>query len=172
MGNAHPTGVPYQAFPTADGYIILAVGNDGQFQRFCAAAGLEALAEDARYRTNAARIINRETLIPRIAEALRQRTSSDWIALLESKAVPCGPINTIDQVFEDPQVQARGMKRVLNHETAGPLAVVANPGRMASHNTTSAKAPPMLGESTDAVLSGVLGLSAGEIAALRAEGIV
>ncbi len=172
MGNAHPTVVPYQAFPTADGYIILAVGNDGQFQRFCAAAGLEALAEDARYRTNAARIINRETLIPRIAEALRQRTSSDWIALLESKAVPCGPINTIDQVFEDPQVQARGMKRVLNHETAGPLAVVANPVRMASHNTTSAKAPPMLGESTDAVLSGVLGLSAGEIAALRAEGIV
>src|SRR5690606_32805297 len=125
MGNAHPTVVPYQAFPTADGYIILAFGNDGQFQRFCAAAGLEALAEDARYRTNAARIINRETLIPRIAEALRKRTSSDWIALLESKAVPCGPINTIDQVFADPQVQARGMRRVLNHETAGPLPVVA-----------------------------------------------
>jgi len=172
MGNAHPTVVPYQAFQTADGHIILAIGNDGQFQRFCAAAGLEALAEDARYRTNAARIINRETLIPRIAEALRKRTSSDWIALLESKAVPCGPINTIDQVFADPQVQARGMRRVLNHETAGPLPVVANPVRMATHDTTSAKAPPMLGESTDTVLSGVLGLSADEIAALRAEGIV
>jgi len=172
MGNAHPTVVPYQAFQTADGHIILAIGNDGQFQRFCAVAGLEALAEDARYRTNAARIINRETLIPRIAEALRKRTSSDWIALLESKAVPCGPINTIDQVFADPQVQARGMRRVLNHETAGPLPVVANPVRMATHDTTSAKAPPMLGESTDTVLSGVLGLSADEIAALRAEGIV
>ncbi len=172
MGNAHPTVVPYQAFQTADGHIILAIGNDGQFQRFCAAAGLEALAEDARYRTNAARIINRETLIPRIAEALRKRTSSDWIALLETKAVPCGPINTIDQVFADPQVQARGMRRVLDHETAGPLPVVANPVRMATHDTTSAKAPPMLGESTDAVLSGALGLSADEIAALRAEGIV
>lgn len=172
MGNAHPTVVPYQAFRTADGHIILAVGNDGQFQRFCAAAGLEHLAADERYRTNAARIINRETLIPQIEEALQLRSSAEWIALLESKSVPCGPINTIDQVFADPQVQARGMRRVLEHDMAGPLPVAANPVRMASHDTTASKAPPLLGENTDVVLSNVLGLAADEIAALRDEGVV
>ncbi len=172
MGNAHPTVVPYQAFRTSDGHIILAIGNDGQFQRFCAVAGLEGLATDERYRTNAARIINRETLIPQIVEAISRKTTAEWISLLEARAVPCGPINTIDQVFEDPQVQARGMRRVLQHERAGPLAVVANPVRMASHDTTAAKAPPLLGEDTDAVLKGVLGLSDDDIAALRAEKIV
>lgn len=172
MGNAHPTVVPYQAFRTADGHIILAVGNDGQFQRFCAAAGRRELADDDRYRTNAARIVNRERLIPVIAEVMRERTSAEWIDLLEARAVPCGPINTIDQVFADAQVEARGMRRVLDHPTAGPLAVVANPVRMASHDTTVSQAPPLLGESTDAVLSGLLGLSADEIATLRAEGVV
>jgi len=172
MGNAHPTVVPYQAFATADGHIILAVGNDGQFAKFCAVAGLEHLAEDERYKTNAARIINRDTLIPQIAEAIKRRTSAEWIKLLESKAVPCGPINTIDQVFADPQVQARGMRRVLQHERIGSLPVVANPVRMASHDTTAQKAPPLLGEDTDAVLSGLLGLSAEQIEALRSEGIV
>mgnify|MGYP005857028121 CR=1 FL=1 len=172
MGNAHPTVVPYQAFRTADGHIILAVGNDGQFQRFCAAAGLEHLAEDDRYRTNAARIANRETLIPAIAKVIETRTTAEWIALLESRAVPCGPINTIDQVFADPQVKARRMRRVLEHERAGPLPVTANPVRMASHDTTASKAPPLLGENTEAVLSGLLGLSADEIATLRSEGVV
>ncbi len=172
MGNAHPTVVPYQAFRTADGHIILAIGNDGQFQRFCAAAGIEHLATDERYRTNAARIVNRDMLIPAMADVIEQRTSADWIALLEARAVPCGPINTIDQVFADPQVTARGMRRVLEHETAGPLAVVANPVRMASHDTTAAKAPPLLGENTQGVLSDVLGLSADAIAALRSEGVV
>ena len=172
MGNAHPTVVPYQAFRTADGHIILAIGNDGQFQRFCTAAGIEHLATDERYRTNAARIVNRDTLIPAMADVIEQRTSADWIALLEARAVPCGPINTIDQVFADPQVTARGMRRVLEHETAGPLAVVANPVRMASHDTTAAKAPPLLGENTQRVLSDVLGLSADAIAALRSEGVV
>ncbi len=172
MGNAHPTVVPYQAFRTADGHIILAIGNDGQFQRFCTAAGIEHLATDERYRTNAARIVNRDTLIPAMADVIGQRTTADWIALLEARAVPCGPINTIDQVFADPQVTARGMRRVLEHETAGPLAVVANPVRMASHDTTAAKAPPLLGENTQGVLSDVLGLSADAIAALRSEGVV
>ncbi|MCL4765353.1 MAG: CoA transferase [Hyphomicrobiaceae bacterium] len=172
MGNAHPTVVPYQAFRTADGHIVLAVGNDGQFQRFCAAAGLEHLAADELYRTNAARILNREALIPAIAASIRQRTSAEWIALLEARAVPCGPINSIDQVFADAQVEARGMRRLLDHEKAGPLAVVANPVRMASHDTTAAKPPPLLGEDTEAVLHGLLGLSADEIAELRTNGIV
>lgn len=172
MGNAHPTVVPYQAFRTADGHIILAIGNDGQFQRFCAVAGLDGLANDERYRTNSARIINRNTLIPKIAEAIRQRTTADWVSLLESQAVPCGPINTIDQVFADPQVQARGMRRVMEHEKAGPLPVTANPVRMASHDTTADKAPPMLGENTDEVLTRLLDLSPNDIAALRNEGVV
>ncbi len=172
MGNAHPTVVPYQAFRTADGHIILAIGNDGQFQRFCAVAGLEGLADDERYRTNSARILNRDTLIPKIAEAIRQRTTADWVSLLESQAVPCGPINTIDQVFADPQVQARGMRRVMEHEKAGPLPVTANPVRMASHDTTADKAPPMLGENTDEVLTRLLDLSPNDIAALRNEGVV
>jgi crotonobetainyl-CoA:carnitine CoA-transferase CaiB-like acyl-CoA transferase len=172
MGNAHPTIVPYQAFRTADGHLILAVGNDGQFQRFCAAAGLEALAEDRRYRTNTARLANRDTLIPEIAARLMKRTTAEWIALLEARNVPCGPINSIDQVFADPQVQARSMKRVLVHETAGPLPVVANPVRMASHDTTAPKPPPLLGEDTDGVLGGLLGLSVVEIAELRRERVV
>lgn len=172
MGNAHPTVVPYQAFRTADGHIILAIGNDGQFQRFCAVAGLEGLADDERYRTNSARIINRNTLIPKIAEAIRQRTTADWVSLLESQAVPCGPINTIDQVFADPQVQARGMRRVLEHEKAGSLPVTANPVRMASHDTTADKAPPMLGENTDEVLTRLLDLSPDDITALRNEGVI
>jgi len=172
MGNAHPTVVPYQAFRTADSHIILAIGNDGQFQRFCAAAGIEDLATDERYRTNAARIINRDTLIPTLAKSIQQRTSADWISLLEARAVPCGPINTIDQVFADPQVEARGARRVLEHAKAGPLAVVANPVRMASHDTTAAKAPPLLGENTHAVLTGLLGLSADEIGRLKADGVV
>lgn len=172
LGNAHPTVVPYQAFRTADGHIILAIGNDGQFQRFCAAAGLEDLASDDRYRTNAARIVNRETLIPVIANTMKQRPSAEWIALFESQAVPCGPINTIDQVFADPQVEARGMRRVLQHKTAGALPVTANPVRMASHETTAQKAPPLLGEDTDHVLTRLLGLGAEEIAALKAAGVV
>jgi crotonobetainyl-CoA:carnitine CoA-transferase CaiB-like acyl-CoA transferase len=172
MGNAHPTVVPYQAFETAEGHIILAVGNDGQFQRFCEAAGLAELAGDARYKTNAARIVNRASLIPRIAAALKQRTGAEWIALLESHGVPCGPINTIDQVFADPQVQARGLSRVLEHPTAGPLPVVANPVRMAGHDTTARKAPPLLGEDTEAVLRELLGLDADAIERLRAAGAI
>ena len=164
MGNAHPTVVPYQAFATADGFIILAIGNDGQFARFCAAAELVGLAEDERYRTNKGRIINRESLIPQIKATLLQRGTSYWIDLLESRAVPCGPINTIDQVFADPQVQHRGVRRVLQHPTAGPVAVVANPVRMTGHDTTAQKAPPLLGEDTEAVLRDVLGMTAAEIA--------
>ncbi len=164
LGNDHPTVVPYRAFATSDGHIILAIGNDGQFARFCDAAGLVGLGEDERYRTNKSRIINRETLIPPMQAALVGRSTAYWIELLESRAVPCGPINTIDQVFADPQVKHRGTRRVLQHPTAGPVAVVANPVRMTGHDTTAQKAPPMLGEDTATVLRDVLGMSTDEIA--------
>jgi crotonobetainyl-CoA:carnitine CoA-transferase CaiB-like acyl-CoA transferase len=164
MGNAHPTVVPYQAFATADGHIILAIGNDGQFARFCVAAELPGLAADDRYRTNKGRIINRETLIPQLKAAILKCTTAAWIALLESRAVPCGPINTIDQVFADPQVQHRHARRVLHHPAAGAVAVVANPVRMTGHDTTASKAPPMLGEDTATVLRDVLGMTPAEIA--------
>jgi crotonobetainyl-CoA:carnitine CoA-transferase CaiB-like acyl-CoA transferase len=172
MGNAHPTVVPYQAFSTAKGHIILAIGNDGQFARFCKATGLEALSDDQRFATNAARIVNRAALIPRIADALKSRTAAEWISLFEPLAVPCGPINTIDQVFQDPQVKARGMRRTLVHPEAGQLPVVANPVRMASCDTTAQKAPPLLGEDTTTVLREVLGLGAAEIEELRARKVV
>jgi crotonobetainyl-CoA:carnitine CoA-transferase CaiB-like acyl-CoA transferase len=172
MGNAHPTVVPYQAFATSDGHIILAVGNDGQFQRFCREAGLDALGEDARYRTNAGRIVNRATLIPEIMARVKTRTTADWIASLEKASVPCGPINTIEGVFADPQIKARGLRRELTAGAAGAMAVVGNPVQMASHDTTAAKTPPLLGEDTAEVLRAVLGLSDAELGALKGEGVV
>jgi crotonobetainyl-CoA:carnitine CoA-transferase CaiB-like acyl-CoA transferase len=172
MGNAHPTVVPYQAFATANGHIILAIGNDGQFTRFCKAVGLGELAADPRFTTNAQRITNRASLIPLMSEALTKRSAGDWIALFEPLAVPCGPINTIDKVFQDPQVRARNMVRTLNHLEAGPLPVVANPVRMVSHDTTALKAPPLLGEDTEEVLRELLGLKVAEIAKLKDGGVV
>ena len=172
LGNAHPTIVPYETFPTADGHIILAIGNDGQFARFCDAAELPELADDPRFAINSQRIANRLQLVEMLTRRLRQKDSAYWISLLESRAVPCGPINRIDQVFADPQVEARGLKRVLTEGEAQPLPVVSNPVRMAGSDTTAAKAPPLLGEDTDAVLEGVLGLSKARIAALRKAGAV
>jgi crotonobetainyl-CoA:carnitine CoA-transferase CaiB-like acyl-CoA transferase len=163
MGNDHPTVVPYRAFSTADGHIILAIGNDAQFARFCGAAGLSGLADDARFKTNKNRIVNRESLMPLVQTALLNRSAAYWIDLLEAHAVPCGPINTIDQVFDDRQVKHRGMRRVLQHSKVGPVAVVANPVRMTGHDTTAHKAPPLLGEDTASVLRDVLGMSAAEI---------
>jgi len=173
MGNAHPTVVPYQVFETADGHIILAVGNDGQFARFCAVAGLEHLAADPRYRTNAQRIIHRPELIPMVADAMTRRTSADWIDILEQARVPCGPINTIDQVFADPQIEARQMKRRLEGERGGhTIDVTANPVRLASHDTTHPSPPPVLGAHTMTVLAERLGLSHAEIADLVTRGVV
>lgn len=172
MGNAHPTIVPYETFASADGHIILAIGNDGQFQRFCAAAGLAGVADDARYRTNAARIENRAALIALIGARTVERSTRAWIELLEGLAVPCGPINGIDEVFADPHVQARGIACRTQIGAAGPLPGVANPVRIAGVPTTSAKSPPLIGEDTDAVLSAVLGLGSAEIVDLRASGVV
>ena len=157
MGNAHPTIVPYQDFPTADGDMILAIGNDGQFARFCAAAGHPEWSADARFATNPARVANRAVLIPLLRQATVMKTTSEWIALLESQAVPCGPINRLAEVFADPQVLARGLKIDLPHPAFGTVPGVANPIRLSASPVQYRQAPPTLGEHTAEVLSDWLG---------------
>ncbi|MEP7062746.1 MAG: CaiB/BaiF CoA-transferase family protein [Betaproteobacteria bacterium] len=171
-GNGHPNIVPYQAFATADGHIILAVGNDEQYLRFCAVAGHPELASDPRYATIASRNAHRDELIPLLAAIVGARTSADWIATLEAAQVPCGPINTIDQVFADPQIQARGMRIDLPHPLAGTLPSIANPVNFASMPIEYTHAPPLLGQHTDEVLEQLLGLDADARAALRAQGVI
>ena len=159
MGNAHPTIVPYQDFPTADGDMILAIGNDGQFARFCNAAGHPEWAGDARFATNPARVANRDVLIPLLRQATVMKTTAEWIAQLESQAVPCGPINRLADVFADPQVQARGMKIALPHPAFGTVPGVANPIRLSASPVRYRQAPPTLGEHTAEVLADWLGRS-------------
>ena len=169
MGNSHPSLAPYQDFPTADGTMLLAIGNDGQFQRFCAAANQPQWASDPRYATNTLRVQNRTALIPAMEAVTRTRTTADWIALLEDKAVPCGPINTIAQAFDDAQVKARGL-RVELPRSAGDgirtIAGVASPLRLSANPPVLRNAPPALGQHTDEVLA-ELGLNTQAIAALR-----
>ena len=167
LGNAHPTIVPYQDFPTADGDMILAIGNDGQFSRFCDAAGHPEWATDARYQTPAQRVANRDTLIPLIAEATQQRTTRAWVAMLEPVSVPCGPINGLDEVFADAQVRSRGVRIEMPHPTAGTVPLVANPMRLSGSPVEYRRPPPLLGEHTREVLTDWLGLTDLEIDGLR-----
>ncbi|MBD5801581.1 Formyl-coenzyme A transferase [Azoarcus sp. Aa7] len=172
LGNAHPNIVPYQDFPTADGYMILAIGNDGQFTRFCAEAGRPELAGDPRFATNAERVRHRATLIPLLKQLTVLRSTAEWIAALESLAVPCGPINTLADVFADPQVHARGLKVTIPHPVAGTVPLVANPMKLSATPPDYRLPPPALGEHTDEILRGTLGLQDGEIARLRASGVL
>lgn len=172
LGNAHPNIVPYQAFATSDGHVILAVGNDGQFQKFCAVAGCPEVAADPRYASNAGRVGNRDSLIPLLREVLRSRPSAVWIETLEAAGVPCGPINTLDQVFDNPQIKHRGMVAAVDHPLAGPVDLVANPIRFSETPVAYDRAPPVLGADTDAVLVRLLGLDEAAIADLRAKGVV
>lgn len=153
MGNAHPNIVPYQDFPTADGDMVLAIGNDGQFARFCAVAGRAEWASDPRFATNAARVAHRTVLIPLLRQTTVMRTTREWVAALESRAVPCGPINRLDEVFADPQVLARGLRVALPHPLAGTVSGVANPVRMSATPVVYRSAPPVLGQHTDEVLA-------------------
>jgi formyl-CoA transferase len=172
MGNAHPNVVPYQTFRTRDGDLILAIGNDGQFARFCTAAEFPELASDTRFLTNAARIANRTALIESMASRMRDKTTAEWIALLEPLGVPCGPINRLDQVYADPQVRHRGMKIEVPHPLSGTVPLVANPIRFSRTPISYRVPPPLLGEHTEEVLREVVGRSAEEIADLRAQGVV
>jgi crotonobetainyl-CoA:carnitine CoA-transferase CaiB-like acyl-CoA transferase len=171
-GNAHPNIVPYQTFAVADGHIILAVGNDGQFKKFCAVAGCTELAADPRFATNPGRVQHRETLVPLLAEVMKQRAKADWIATLEAAGVPCGPIDTIAEALENPQVLARQMRRDLPHPLAGTVGLVANPIRMSASENTHTAHPPMLSEHTEEVLRDMLGLAQDQIDALRRNGVI
>ena len=171
MGNAHPNTVPYQDFPTADGHMILAIGNDGQFARFCHAAGRPAWATDERFATNAARLAHRELLIAMLRELTAQRGTREWIALLEQHAVPCGPINTVADVFADAQVQARGMQIAMDHPQAGRIPLVASPMRLSATPVQYRAAPPQLGQHTLEVLRDRLGLSPEAIDELERQGV-
>ncbi|OJX77754.1 MAG: CoA transferase [Magnetospirillum sp. 64-120] len=172
LGNSHPNIVPYQAFPTADGHVILAVGNDTQFQRFCGVAGCPALAEDARFATNAARVKNRDILVPLLKANMASRPSAQWIEMLEAVGVPCGPINNLAQVFDNPQIRHRGMVAHMDHPVSGSVDLLANPIRLSETPVTYDRAPPQLGADTMDVLSTLLALDQETVNALSADGIV
>jgi crotonobetainyl-CoA:carnitine CoA-transferase CaiB-like acyl-CoA transferase len=166
-GNAHQNIVPYQVFEVADGHLILAVGNDGQYAKFCDVIGRPELARDPRFARNADRVRNRETLVPMLAAELKKRPRREWLEALEAAKVPCGPINDLADVFADPHVRARGMAIDLPHPLAGSVRLVASPLKLGGTPVQYRRAPPLLGADTDAVL-GELGLDPDEIAALRA----
>ena len=172
QGTAHPNIVPYQAFGTQDGYLMLAVGNDGQFARFTERAGCAELAREERYATNAHRVQNRATLVPRLEAILKSRTTAEWIALLTPAAVPCGPINDLAAVFAEPQVRHRQMRMDLAHPLAGSVPQVRNPTRYSRTPLEYALPPPLLGEHTEAVLAEELGLDRAALAALKAQGVI
>ncbi len=174
LGNAHPNIVPYQVFAAADGNIVLAVGNDAQFERFCEFAGVPELAREERFRTNAARVRNREALTERLDPVLAAQPSRHWIEGLEPLNVSCGPINTIDQVFADPHVQARGMEIEMRHPLAGerPVPLIASPIKLSATPPAYTRPPPTLGEHTGEVLEEFLEMTPEQIAGLRESGVV
>ena len=172
LGNAHPSIVPYQDFPTADGYMILAVGNDGQFARLCEVAGCAELAADERFATNAARVRHRDVLIPLLKRATVLRTTAAWIDALESAAVPCGPINSLADVFADPHVLARGIRVDVSHPRVGAVPQVASPIRLSATPVEYRSAPPELGANTREVLQRVVGLDAAQIDQLEQAGVI
>lgn len=174
LGNSHPNIVPYQSFPTADGDIVLAVGNDEQFVRFCEFAECMELTTDERYATNGARVRNRADIVPIIRDILKKKPSSHWLEGLEKRSVSCGPINRLDEVFANEQVQARGMQIQMPHPATGerPIDLISSPIRMSETPATYRLSPPLLGQHTDEVLREIGEFSDAEIADLRADGVI
>ncbi len=174
LGNAHPNIVPYQAFASADGDIVLAAANDAQFRRFCEFAGVPELADDENYKTNELRVRNRGELTEKLQSIIAAKPSAHWLEGLEKVNVTCGPINTIEQVFADAQVQARGMDLEMPHPATGakPVHLIASPIRMSKTGPDYRYPPPLLGQHTEEVLADLLGMGADEVAELRRRGIV
>jgi len=171
-GNAHPNIVPYQSFQTSDGFIIVAIGNDAQFARFCVLADKPELAMDERYQKNSARVRFRDSLLPIVSEVMQSKSSADWLEILNQRGIPCGPINNLDQVFADPQVCHRGLQFDLAHPAAGRVASVANPIKLSQTPIEYQLPPPMLGQHTDEVLGRLLDLDSDAIATLRDAAII
>jgi crotonobetainyl-CoA:carnitine CoA-transferase CaiB-like acyl-CoA transferase len=167
LGNAHPNIAPYQVFATADGHIVLAVGNDGQFRALCREVGIHALGSDMRFATNAARVANRTALTDAITPHLAARSTAQWLAALDTVGVPCGPINRIDEVFSDPQVVHRQMAQPMARDDGTVLRLVSNPIKMSATPPTTRRAPPRLGADTDTTLSELLCVSSADLAHLR-----
>jgi crotonobetainyl-CoA:carnitine CoA-transferase CaiB-like acyl-CoA transferase len=172
IGNAHPNIVPYQAFKTADGAMIVACGNDGQFRKLCEVAGRPGLADDPRFATNGKRVENRDVLVPIVAGIVAGRPTHHWIDALDAAGVPVGPINDLEQVFQEPQAIARGLKIELDHPLAGKVSLVRSPMRFSETPVEHNAPPPTLGEHTEEILRRVLKLGDAQIAKLRADGIV
>ncbi|MEP6701901.1 MAG: CaiB/BaiF CoA-transferase family protein [Betaproteobacteria bacterium] len=172
MGNAHANIVPYQAFPCADGHIILAVGNDNQFEKFCRIAKHPDISADPRFRSNSDRVRNRDDLVPMLTEIIKARTMRDWIDACDAAQVPCGPINRLDQVFADPQVVHRGMRIDMPHPLSGSVPQVVNPIKLSKTPLEFHSAPPLLGQHTAQVLAQRLGYDEARIAALAERGVI
>ena len=172
LGNQHPNIVPYQVFPTEDGHIVLSIGNDPTFKRFCEAFALTHLLEDERFATNAARVRNRQLVTDTLTPVMQLHHTGWWVEKLEALKIGCGPINKLAEVFADPQVIAREAVREMAHSSGQMVKVIANPVRLSETPPDYRLAPPLLGEHTDAVLSERLGLGAAALAALREKGVI
>jgi crotonobetainyl-CoA:carnitine CoA-transferase CaiB-like acyl-CoA transferase len=172
LGNQHPNIVPYQVFSTKDGYLVLSIGNDATFKRFCDSFALSHLLDDPRFATNAARVEHRQLVTETLTPVMRQHPTTWWVDRLEGLKIGCGPINTLKEVFADPQIQARGVVIELPHSSGTTVKVIANPVRLSETPANYRMASPMLGEHTDEVLQGLLGMSGEDMAELRAKGIV
>ena len=172
IGNLHPNIVPYQPFKSKDGEVIVACGNDNLFRKFCEVAGHPELASDARFATNGKRVENRKELTALIQKIFVKKRTAEWLPLLEAAGVPNGPINDVAQVFEEPQVKARGVKIELEHAAAGRIPLVASPMRFSGTPLEYHRAPPLLGEHTEEVLKDLLQLKSEDISRLRGDGII
>ncbi len=173
-GNEHPNIVPYKVLPVADGHVIFAVGNDAQFRRFCAFAGVPELADDERFRSNSARLRNRQALYALLPEITVKKSQREWLDGLAARGVPAGPVNDLKQVFEDPQVLHRGMRVEMPYPESGKgrIEVIGNPIKLSETPVDYRRPPPRLGQDSDEVLRELLGLAPEEIAALRERGVV
>jgi crotonobetainyl-CoA:carnitine CoA-transferase CaiB-like acyl-CoA transferase len=172
LGNQHPNIAPYQVFPTKDGHIVLSVGNDPTWERFCKSFGCDHLLADPRFATNAERVANRQLVTDTLTPVMQSKTTAEWVAALEERKIGCGPINKLSDVFADPHVQARGCVVSLPHASGETISVIANPVRLSATPADYRVPPPTLGEHSEEVLTGLLGMSEAEVAALREKKVV